>query len=63
MRNNYISAIYFKVGIGCFGGKEEHTVSSDLTQLHDTEMFSPLDTSKLSRNYKAEALAYLIFLT
>ena len=51
-----------KVGLNRFFEKREHDFSSELMQLHDTEMLSPIDTSKIYKKYREDALPSLFFL-
>ena len=52
-----------KLVVNSFSEKEEHAVSSDLTQIHDMETSATFNSSKLSSKDRAECLASLTVLT
>ena len=52
-----------KSGFKLFGVNEEHTVTSDIELLYDMETFAPPDANKITKKYRLDALAPLMFLT
>ena len=52
-----------KKGIALFGNKAEQTTTAELQAIHDMGTYEPLDTSKLTRDEKRDALESLLFIT
>ena len=51
-----------KAGLKWFGKKGEEAVSSELTQMHDMEIYVPVDFGTMTPQQKSETLNLLIFL-
>ncbi len=49
-------------GIKKFRGRGESGVSKELKQMHDMNVFCPIEKSSLTKDKKAKALALLMFL-
>ena len=49
-------------GLEVFGDKAEKATSSELQQIHDMEVYQPMDAAKLTKKERMEALSALMFI-
>ena len=61
--NGMVQQFSLNARLKCFGERGTAAVTKELKQLHDMEIYIPVDAKSLSKCQHAETLSSLIFLT